>query len=144
MNWYFWWISGTYNMMQALYALCMNDKCSMCTESKAALPGRIIQMHWHFFKKISCFLFILRVLLRFLQSMVHAFKSPCNLNASIGKQPTVIVSTSIYAPAANQKRLKIIWWSNNFINSSQFNIKSFQNSFLKPLCYLDKIWCVYL
>lgn len=54
-------------------------------------------------------------------TVVLLFISPCNLNASIGKQPTVTFSVGIYTPVAVEKRSrsKLIRRPNVFINSCQ-------------------------
>lgn len=54
-----------------------------------------------------------------LQSTVHAFCSPCILNASTGKQSTVALLISIYTPVAADERSKRMWRPNVFTNSCQ-------------------------
>lgn len=53
-----------------------------------------------------------------LQCLVHAIRSPCNLNASIEKQPTLTLETGIYTPMAVEERSKqhVIWRPNGFMN----------------------------
>lgn len=54
-----------------------------------------------------------------LQSTVHAFCSPCILNASTGKQSTVALLISICTPVAADERSKRMWRPNVFTNSCQ-------------------------
>ena len=106
------------------YSLCMNDTRVRCEcVVRQHCMCKIIKISGKSFHRINifcislCSLFFTTNIL--LQCVVHAFRSPCNLNASIGKQPTVTFSTDIYTPVALEERSKLIWRPNVFMNSCQ-------------------------
>lgn len=53
---------------------------------------------------------------------VYASKGLCNLNASIGKQPTITFSTGIYIyiPVVVEERSKLIWQPHYFMDYINF------------------------
>ena len=108
------------------YALCMNDTRVRCAcEVRQHCLCKIIRIPWTSFQRINIFcislivVFFILYYYILLQCVVHAFRSPCNVNASIGKQPTVTFSTGIYTPVAVEERSKLIWRPNAFMNSCQ-------------------------
>lgn len=63
---------------------------------------------------------------RFLQ-----FVGPCNLNASIRNQPTLIFSAAIYTLVAVAARSKLMWRPYAFMNSCHLNCSFFSALFVR-------------
>lgn len=115
--------AGVFKKMQTLCTLYLRHTCSMCMRSKAAQS--VQNNTGTSFRRINIFCISLIVVFfilhdnTLLQCVVHAFRSPCNMNASTGKQPKVTFPTGIYTPMAAEERSILIWRPNDFMNSCQ-------------------------
>ena len=108
------------------YALCMNDtrvRCACEVRQHCLCKINTDTLDVLSKKKYTCISLIVVFFSLYyyilLQCVVYAFRSPCNVNASIGKQPTVTFSTGIYTPVVVEERSKLIWRPNAFMSSCQ-------------------------
>lgn len=85
--------AGVYNMTQTVCILYERHTCSMCMRSKEALSVHdnadtlaILSKKYPVLFCIDCSFFYFHFYHTLLQTVFHAFRSPCDLNASIPKQ----------------------------------------------------------
>lgn len=97
------------------YALCMTTNVLDVHTSKAAPCLLDNSEPWKLVQRISNFLCfidwsILNSFFRniLLQCLVLSVRSPCSLNTSIEKQPTVTITVSLFTPVAAKKWSKLM------------------------------------
>lgn len=108
-----------YNKMHTLCTLYERHICLMCRRINAA--QHCLQIHQEFYRKINHFLIVVSFL-HFYKHIAILFSSiiqKCNLNVTIGKQPTGTLWGGIYTPVASEERSKSIWRSNNTLMNSR-------------------------
>lgn len=106
------------------YEPWMNDtrvRFTCQVKQHSMVCAKILWIHWDLFLIINNLLFVIGC--SFLTSIllhceVLSFKSPCNLNASTGKQQIDTYSSGIhvYTLLAVGERSKPIWRPNTFMN----------------------------